>query len=493
MAHPTDPQVTQNKTAQHLLLVTVSFASLLGALDMSIVNISIPSIIKDLNISIGLGTLVIISFLLTITPLILIMGKLADRYGFRTIFLWGFLIFGLGSAFCGLSPGIYCLIFSRIVQAVGAAMLASVSPAIVTRYFPESELGRSLGCLIACSALGYALGPGIGGIITSSLSWRWIFYITLPVIAAGLLMGYWYIPRDTRTILRKPFDRNGALLLLITLGGILGAFSFYQVPGTPDSVLLLLFGIGICAGILLLICERNHPDPLIVTSLVKNRNFTLGILTCFIITALFSGVTYLMPLYLVNSRHLDQFVAGLIMMIPALISLIAAPLSGSLSDKYGSPRVSGAAVGITALGFLVLFTFNPATGLVLIIAGVLVTRVSTAAFFGPNGRLIMGTCPSEAMGTGAGMMMMVRHVGLVFGIALFQSTFAIRMYMEGIARDGTPLVPRLTPAQSVLGYHAVYAVAFCLCIMVVTLSLLTKDPEEEEDREGDSPQPVPDI
>lgn len=479
MAHPTDPQTIRDKTAQHLLIITISFASLLGALDMSIINISVTAIIKDLNISIGLGTLVIISFLLTITPLILIMGKLADRYGFRRIFLGGFLIFGLGSILCGISPDIYWLIGSRIIQAVGAAMLASVAPAIITRYLPESELGGSLGCLIACAALGYALGPGIGGLITGYLNWRWIFYITLPVIAVGLLMGYWFVPKDTRTDRKKPFDRAGAVLLIIALGGILGAFSFYQVPGTPDSVLILLFGIGIGASILLLKYEQTCPDPLLETSLVKNRNFALGIFTCFIVTSLFSGVTYLLPLYLVNSRHLDQFLAGLIMMIPALLSLIAAPISGSLSDKYGSPRVSAVSIGITALGFLVLFTFNPMTGLVLIIAGVLVTRVSTAAFFGPNGRLIMGTCPSENMGTGAGMMMMVRHMGLVFGIALFQSTFAIRMYMEGVARDGTPLVPRLTPAMSLLGYHAVYTVAFCLCILVIILTIYTKDPEEK--------------
>lgn len=475
-------QDTHEKTVQRLIIITMSFASLLGALDMSVVNISVPAIIKDLHVSVGLGTLVIISFLLTITALILVMGKLADRYGFRKIFLMGFLIFGLGSALCGVAPDIYFLIGSRVVQAIGAAMFASVSPAIITRYIPESALGRSLGYLIACSALGYALGPGIGGIITSYLSWRWIFYVNLPVIAAGILLGYYFIPKDTQQKARRPFDVRGATLFVISLVGILSAFSFYQVPGTPDSALILSFCIGVASGIIFLMRERKNPDPLILTEIAHSRHFSLGIITCFIITALFSGVTYLMPLYLVNSRHLDQFLAGLIMMIPALVSLVAAPISGSLADKYGSPLVSAAAIGITALGCLVIFTFNPTTAVVLIIAGVIIARVSTAAFFGPNGRLIMGHCPPEAVGTGAGMMMMVRHAGLVFGIALFQSVFAIRMYMEGIPRDGTPLVPRLTPALSVLGYQAVYLVAFCLCIAVVILSLMSKESDKEEQR-----------
>ena len=164
---------------------------------------------------------------------------------------------------------------------------------------------------------------------------------------------------------------------------------------------------------------------------------------------LFSGVTYLMPLYLVNSHHLDQFTAGLIMTVPALFSIIVAPAAGSLADRHGSILVSTFAVGLAAAGFLVFATFDPMTVLFIIIAGMLVTRVSTAAFFGPNGKLIMNHCPEGTVGNGSGVMMTVRHIGLVFGIAMFQSVFAIRMYAAGIPRDGTPLVPRLTPALSV--------------------------------------------
>ncbi|MFA6225818.1 MAG: MFS transporter [Methanoregula sp.] len=180
--------------------------------------------------------------------------------------------------------------------------------------------------------------------------------------------------------------------------------------------------------------EQKNPDPLINPILLKNRNFTMGIIACFIVTALFSGVTYFMPLYLVNSRHLDSFLAGMIMMIPALISIVAAPVSGGLADKYGSPIISTIAIGLTAVGFLIFFTFNPATVVILIVIGMIITRVSTAAFFGPNGSLIMGHCPPQFLGNGSGVMMTVRHAGLVFGIALFQSLFALRMHAAGIPR-----------------------------------------------------------
>jgi EmrB/QacA subfamily drug resistance transporter len=441
------------------------------------VNISIPTIIKDLNVSVGLGSLVIISFLLTITILVLIMGRIADRYGFRKVFLWGFFIFGTGSALSGLAPDIYFLIGARIIQATGIAMLASVGPAIITCHLPQSTLGKSLGYLIACAALGYALGPGIGGIMSHYLSWRWIFFLNLPIIVVGLVMGMRFIPKDPQKKTKIPVDPVGALLSAIAIGGVLSSFSLFQVPGVPDLVLVLFFVTGVCAGILLLRHEKKSPHPFIFPGVTKNRNFLLGITSCFIVMALFSGVTYLLPIYLINSRHLDPFIAGLIMMVPALCSLIVAPISGSLSDKYGSPIVSAIAIGISAIGALVIFTFNPATGILIIVIGVLITRVSTAAFFGPNGKLIMENCPRSAMGSGSGLMMMVRHAGLVCGIAMFQSVFAIRMYVEGVSRDGTPLVPRLTPQMSVLGYQAVYFVMFCLCIAVVILSLMARNPD----------------
>ena len=158
-------------------------------------------------------------------------------------------------------------------------------------------------------------------------------------------------------------DSLSAYMLLIVafmvfIGGVLSAFALFQVPGMPDQVLLLLFCTGIVAGVFFFVRNGRSKNPLIRTELLRNRNFTLGILACLIITALFSGVTYLMPLYLVNSRHLDTFLAGMIMTVPAVLSMVIAPYAGSLSDRYGSPLVSAGAIGLSAIGFIFFFTFN---------------------------------------------------------------------------------------------------------------------------------------
>ena len=465
----------KDKNVQRLILTTVSLASFLGMLDISIVNIATPVIIRDWHISIGYGSLILIAYLLTDAVLIMIMGSLADRYGFKKMLVNGMAIFCAGTILCGLAPDIDVLIGARILQGIGAAMFSVVGPAVITAYLPESVRGRSLGYLITFSAIGFALGPGIGGLLTTYAGWRWIFFVSVPVALLTIIMALRYLPRDTPPAMQEPLDLYGTAAFMVFIGGTLSAFAFYQVPGTPDNYLLLLLGTGITAGTIFFVRNRRSKNPLIRPELLANRHFMLGIVACFIITALFSGVTYLMPLYLVNSRHLDPFLAGLIMTIPALLSMVVAPGAGSLSDRYGSPMVSAIAIGMSAVGFVFFFTFNPATAIVIIVAGIIITRVSTSAFFGPNGRLIMGHCYPDAIGNGSGVMMTVRKAGLTLGIALFQTVFALRMYAEGIPRDGTPLVPRLTPAQSVLGYQAVYTVAFILCVVVIAILLVTRD------------------
>lgn len=468
---------------QRLLLVAVSLSSLLGAIDLSIANIANPAIIKSFQTSIGVGSLVILAYTLTAACVIVVMGKMGDRFGFRKVFLTGLVVFAAGSLLCGIAPSIWFLIASRVLQAIGAAMFSAIGPAIVTEYLPEHSRGQSLGWLISLYAVGFAIGPGLGGLLTQYATWHWIFFINLPLAALNIALAWYCLPVQEKPAVQKPFRLAGPATLIPAVACILLSFSLFQVPGVPDLVLVLLFVLGVLFGLLYGYAERDDPDPLVSPVLLKNPHFLSGIAACLIITMLFAGVTYLMPLYLVNSHHLDQFTAGLIMTAPALLSVIAAPLAGNLADRHGSIAVSLVSVALMAAGFLVFVTFDPMTVIIVIVAGILLTRVSTASFFAPNGKLIMNHCPEGTIGSGSGVMMMVRHVGIVLGIALFQSVFAIRMYMAGIPRNGLPLVPRITPELSELGYQAVYIVSFILCILVILILRNTR--EEPEDGEGE--------
>ena len=427
-----------------------------------------------------MGSLVILAYMLSISALILFMGKLGDRYGFHPLFITGLAVFGIGSFLCGIAPDIYFLIGSRILQATGAAMFSAIGPAIITGFLPESTRGKSLGYLIALSAVSFALGPVIGGFITQCASWQWIFFLNLPVVCIAIVLSWHVLPRQQLPAVQKPLQFSGVAAFILGTLCILLAFSLFQVPGTPDLTLISLFVAGVLLGLIFWQLEKWDPDPIISMSLIRDPGFRLGLAASFIVTTLFSGVTYLMPLYLLNSHHLDASTAGIIMTVPALLSIIVAPLAGNLADRYGARRISMIAVALAAAGFLVFVTYTPTTILAVIIFGMLVTRVSTSAFFGPNGKMIMNYCTEGSVGNGSGVMMMFRYVGFVFGIVMFQSVFAIRMYAGGIPRDGTPLVPRLTTELSTLGYQAVYLTSFLLCLVVLYILWRTREVPESK-------------
>ena len=162
---------------QKLLLVAVGIAVFMDALDGSVVNIALPVIAEEFGADAGTISWVSVAYLVTVAGLILIFGKLADHGHMKILFIAGFILFTLGSVFCGLSPDLLILIISRIFQGAGAAMIAASAPMICVKYLPAKMLGVSMGVLTAASSIGFAIGPAIGGVITQLLSWHWIFFI----------------------------------------------------------------------------------------------------------------------------------------------------------------------------------------------------------------------------------------------------------------------------------------------------------------------------
>ena len=164
------------KRKQQMIIFTVALASFMGALDSTIVNISLPTISRYFDVSLGLVSWVLLIYLLFMSSFLLAFGKLGDIIGFRKILLWGFAVFSLGSFLCGITPSFELLLAFRVVQAIGGAMLISVGPAVVTTMLPPEIHGRALGYVGTLFSLGIALGPVLGGYLTAYLSWRWIFF-----------------------------------------------------------------------------------------------------------------------------------------------------------------------------------------------------------------------------------------------------------------------------------------------------------------------------
>ncbi len=245
-----------------LILASTGMGVFLATIDASIVNVALPTLVRAFDTRFAVIQWIPLAYMLTIATLILSMGRLGDLKGKKKIYLTGMTVFTLGSVFCGLSQTVYMLIFFRIFQAVGAAMMASLGTAIVTEAFPASERGKALGTIGGIVSIGIIAGPALGGILVDALSWHWIFFVNVPVGAVGLWMVNRYMPDKKSTILQR-FDFLGAGLLFLSVTTFLTALTLGQTRGFKDVTIITLFIIWVVSFLVFLQTELRVKHPMI--------------------------------------------------------------------------------------------------------------------------------------------------------------------------------------------------------------------------------------
>ncbi|MDD1727884.1 MAG: MFS transporter, partial [Methanospirillum sp.] len=267
------PQIISNPLHQKLLLATAAIGMFLDGLDGSIVNIILPQISGSFDIDTGTVSWVIITYLLMVAGLILIFGKSAERGSLKTIFLLGLFIFTIGSAACGLSPDFQTLLGSRILQGVGAAMIAATASLLCVTYLPRNMLGFSLGVISMAISIGVAVGPAIGGFLAQYLSWHWAFLINIPIGLLILPFALYVIPKDVPGI-KERFDRFGAIMLFSMMA--LGVYVLERIPhmGMFDHQIQICTILCIGCIIVFIIRELTCQNPLINISIFTGWEFT---------------------------------------------------------------------------------------------------------------------------------------------------------------------------------------------------------------------------
>ncbi len=235
------PAQTTDYSKKWPIMAAVSMGIFLATIDGSIVNVALPTLEAELNTSFSLVQWVVVGYLLVITTLLLSFGRWADMIGKKKIYIAGYIIFTLGSLFCGLSSSIYMLIASRLFQAVGASMQMALGMAIVTEAFPPNERGKALGFTGLMVSLGIIAGPTLGGVILGSLSWHWIFFVNLPVGILGTMMVIRFVPNVIPGIKQK-FDFIGAALLLVSLSSLTIGLTLGELNGISNPAGIFIAG-----------------------------------------------------------------------------------------------------------------------------------------------------------------------------------------------------------------------------------------------------------
>jgi EmrB/QacA subfamily drug resistance transporter len=458
------------------VLAIVAIGVFMATLDSSIVNISLPTIAHYFGTALtGAVEWVIIAYLVVIAGVLLTIGRLADMIGRKPIWVAGLIIFTLGSAISGASVSLGMLIAARALQGLGGALIMAISPAMLTGSFPPQERGRALGMNAVIVALGVSVGPTLGGIITEHFTWRWIFYVNVPIGIIGIIA--------TLRVLTERFHRNpgrfdpwGAILLAIGLVTLTAGLSFGQEWGWTSPLLIGTLAISVITFVLLVIVEHRVSDPIIKFSLLHNRVFLSANVSLILSFLALFAVSFMLPFYLEELRNFSTEQAGLLLTPLPLTIAVVAPFSGALADRIGTRWLAAGGLTIACIGLVFISQLNAQSSVWDIIWRLVLTGVGQALFQSPNNSALMGAAPRGQQGVASGFLGTGRVMGQSLSVALAGAIFA----SLGGATAGLLLVShQASPAQVAAlqqtftnGFHAAFLTSAAIAAIGILTSLV---------------------
>lgn len=409
-----------------LIILAVAVGTFMSALDSSVVNIALPSISSHFNAPLFIIEWVVMSYLLVISSLLLTYGRLGDMYGHKTIYIAGFAIFTAGSLLCGIAPTIILLIVFRAVQALGAGMLMAMGPAIVTDVTPAHKRGKALGATAVAVSVALTTGPVLGGFLTSHFGWQSIFYINIPIGIIGTLWAYKIIPDPSRHEAQK-FDVAGAAVVFLSLMCLLVPLSYTEKYGWSNLYIIMSLAAGVLLLLLFVYIEKKVNNPMMDLGLFSSRLFTMSNISALINYMAQFFVTLLMPFYLQQLRGLPPSEAGFMIIPMPVTTMIVAPISGALSDRFDSRYISSMGMGFISFGIFLLSRLGFDSPNSYIILALAITGLGSGLFQTPNNSAIMGSVPGNRRGIASSMLATMRNMGMVLGVAVSGALFSSRL------------------------------------------------------------------
>ena len=360
---PSKPIASSNRHSS-IVLAIVMLGTLMGSLDSTIVLLAFPVINDKLHSDLATSLWIILAYLLVLAVATTQMGRIGDIYGRSRIFNLGFVIFTVGSALCGFSTHIYLLIGFRAVQAVGGAILQATSGAIIADYFPRERRGRAYGYNSLGFTAGAMLGIVLGGIITTFLSWQYIFFINIPIGIIAVIIGLKYI-KDTEKTSAK-LDLAGMGLL----GSALVLLSFGLVNFASEGISALNIALAVIGAVLIpifILYDRRIKNAMIDFEAFKSRVLRNAIFSAFFVSIGYFSVVFLVIMYLQGIRALTPLNASLLLVPGYVAGSFLGPIMGRLSDKYGSREIATMGIFFLAVAIVIYLTMNATSPLYIVL------------------------------------------------------------------------------------------------------------------------------
>ena len=473
----------------------VALGTLTSVVNHGGMSVALPTIAQYFEADLSTVQWVVIAEGLTISALLLPMGRLSDIVGRKRIFLSGLVIFIIAAVFAATSGSIIALIGAKALQGLGAAMTQGTGMAMVTSVFPAEERGKGIGSHASVVGTGGVLGPIAGGFLITALDWRWLFYINIlmgivTMAVVLLIIRSEVFRQDNRN---RSYDYGGAALsTAVLLSFLLAVSNGSRMGWTSPPIILGLIGFVVFL-VAFVRWELRSPSPMLDMTLFRSRVFSIGIGTNFMS---FLGITssrFLMPFYLQAALGFTPALVGFALLPNAASRIVMGPVSGWLSDRYGWRPFNIIGLLLSAAGLLILASLTTSSSIVVVVAGILVQSIGSGLFQSPNSASIFSAADSSRHGVVAAFVNLSRNSGNVTGTAVAASIVTAVMISAGYEvkiDDVLDAGPGSGLLESFLsGLKTAFLAMAVLQVIGAVLSIFKRDPSPDKPEEFIDVQP----
>lgn len=410
---------------KYVAIVAILIALVMTVLDVTLVNVALPVLAHEFNISNSYTIWIITAYQLVITMLLLPISSLGDLYGYKRNFLIGVLVFTVGSALCAASRSFGMIVGARVLQGVGAAFVMSVTVALIRLIYPKEILGRGLALNAMVIAISTAAGPTIAGALLSIASWHWLFLINVPLGIVAYIIGRKYLPKNKGRKSEEPYDWKSALANMLVFGLIFYSLGSLAREGEIGMNIAML-AAGLVIGVFYVRHQIGHHDPLLPVDLLKSRLYSLSILTS---TCSFIGQNIAMislPFLFLNGYGFSEITTGLLMTPWPIATLIISPIAARIVEKHNPGLTAAFGMLVFACGVVLLLLLPSAgAGEWNIAWRMAVCGVGFGLYQTPNNIVMISATPIERSGGAGGMQSTARLTGQTLGATVVTVLFAL--------------------------------------------------------------------
>ncbi len=442
-----------------ILLAVIMISSFFNPFMSTALNLALPRIGNDFNMSAVALSWIAMSFLLSSAVLLVPFGKLADIWGRKKMLLTGNTVFTIFTLVCAFSVSGQMLIFARIMQGLGSAMILSSGMALIISAFPPEKRGRIIGMNTSATYVGLSAAPLVGGFLTQHFGWHSLFYINAAaglIIIAGIIYGVkteWAEARNDR------FDLAGSIVYLLAMSSMMYGFS--QLPGKTGTILTIAGAAGL---ILFVLLELKLQVPVLDIRLFRdNKIFAFSNLAALINYAATFAITFVLSLYLQKVKGMTPVEAGMILVIQPVLMAIVASISGRLSDRIDTRILASAGMGIISVGLIFLVFLTPETGKPYMVGTLALLGFGFGLFSSPNTHSVMSSVEKKFLGTASATLGTMRLTGMMFSMAI--ASMSIHLFI------GESPINAATVPGFMNSVKTIFIVFSVLCVAGVFASL----------------------